>query len=85
MATLAIDGGPRTVPEGIVKSWPAVTKADKQAVLQVFDNERYHTNAAPFAQQLQERWAEYCGVSHCLALNGGTSALHMGLAAEQQQ
>ena len=80
-AQLAIDGGPRTVPEGAMGTWPVTNEADRQAVLKVFDNEQYHTNASPFAQQLQRRWAEYCGVSHCLALNGGTGALHMALAA----
>ncbi len=81
MATqLAIDGGPRTVPEGMIETWPAFDERDRQAVLRVFDNNQFHTNAAPFAQELQERWAAYCGVRHCLVLNGGTGALHMALA-----
>ncbi len=77
---LALDGGPRTVPEGAIKSWPPLTQADRDRVLQVFDNNQLHSNAAPFAQELQTRWAEYCGVRYCLVTNGGTSALHMALA-----
>ncbi len=82
MATkLAIDGGERTVPEGMVRAWPVTTDEDRQAVLQVFDNNQFHTNRAPFAQELQEKWAAYCGVRHCLVTNGGTGALHMALAS----
>jgi dTDP-4-amino-4,6-dideoxygalactose transaminase len=80
-AKLALDGGPRTVPEGMIQSWPPVTQADRERVLQVFDNNQFHTNGAPFAQELQRRWAEYCGVRFCLSVNGGTSALHMAVAA----
>ena len=80
-AKLAIDGGERTVPEGQINTWPPTTEADKQAVLRVFDNNQFHTNRAPFAQELQEKWAAYCGVKHCLVTNGGTGALHMALAA----
>ncbi len=80
-AKLAIDGGERTVPEGLVKTWPVTTDQDRQAVLRVFDNDQFHTNRAPFAQELQEKWAAYCGVKHCLVTNGGTGALHMALAS----
>lgn len=80
-AKLAIDGGQRTVPEGMVNSWPVTTDEDRQAVLRVFDNNQFHTNRAPFAQELQEKWAAYCGVKHCLVTNGGTGALHMALAS----
>jgi dTDP-4-amino-4,6-dideoxygalactose transaminase len=80
-AKLSLDGGPRAVPEGAVKTWPPVSQADRERVLQVFDNNQFHTNAAPFAQELQRRWAEYCGVRYCMATNGGTGALHMALAA----
>jgi len=80
-AKLAIDGGERTVREGLARTWPVTTEADRQAVLRVFDNNQFHTNRAPFAQELQEKWAAYCGVKHCLVTNGGTGALHMALAA----
>ena len=29
----------------------------------------------------EERFAAYCGVKHCMALNSGTSALHLALLA----
>jgi len=80
-STLAIDGGTPVVPSGAVRTWPEFTEADREAVLKVFDNNQLHTNAAPFAQELQQKWADYCGVKHCLVTNGGTGALHMALAS----
>jgi dTDP-4-amino-4,6-dideoxygalactose transaminase len=80
-STLAVDGGAAVVPSGAIRTWPEFTSADREAVLKVFDNNQLHTNAAPFAQELQEKWAQYCGARHCLVTNGGTGALHMALAS----
>lgn len=78
---LAINGGPPAVPEGMVKSWPPLTPADRDAVLSVFDSGQLHTRSAPKASELERRWAEYCGATHAIVTNGGTQALHMALAA----
>jgi dTDP-4-amino-4,6-dideoxygalactose transaminase len=78
---LAINGGPRAVPEGMVQSWPPITQEDKDAVLAVFDSDVLHGTSAPNALALQEEWADYCGAQHCLVTNSGTSAIHMALAA----
>lgn len=32
-------------------------------------------------EQFEKEFAEYCGTKHCVALNSGTSALHLGLLA----
>ena len=32
-------------------------------------------------EQFEHGFAEYCGVKHCVALNSGTSALHLALLA----
>jgi perosamine synthetase len=77
---LAMEGGPRTVPEGMVQSWPPLTQADREAVLAVFDSGHLHGTSAPRALELQEKWAEYCGTKYCLVTNSGTSALHMAIA-----
>jgi len=79
--TLAIDGGQRTVPEGMTHSWPVITDEDRQAVLAVFDSGHLHGCSAPQALALQEEWKEFCGVKHALVTNSGTSALHMAVAA----
>ena len=82
MATeLAIKGGPKTVPEGMVKSWPVITQEDKDAVMAVFDSGHLHGTSAPNALALQQEWAEYCGCKHALVTNSGTDAIHMALAA----
>ena len=78
---LAMQGGPRTVPAGTVKSWPPVTEEDKEAVLSVFDSNVFHGAAAPQAVALQEEWAEYIGTKYALVTNSGTSALHMAIAS----
>ena len=33
MATLAILGGSRAVPEGLVKNWPPITDLDRELVM----------------------------------------------------
>ncbi len=78
--TLAIDGGVRVVPEGMVKSWPPITQADKDAVLAVFDSGHLHGTSAPKALELQEKWAAYVGTKYALVTNSGTAAIHMGVA-----
>jgi dTDP-4-amino-4,6-dideoxygalactose transaminase len=32
-------------------------------------------------EQFERSFAEFCGVKHCVALNSGTSALHLALVA----
>ena len=78
---LAIEGGPGTVPDGMVKSWPPITEEDKQAVLAVMDSDHLHGTGAPQAIAFQEEWAKYVGAKYCLVTNSGTSALHMALAS----
>src|SRR5574340_791438 len=78
---LALEGGPREVPEGMVKSWPPITEEDKQAVLGVMDSDSLHGTGAPQAVAFQKEWAEYVGAKYCLVTNSGTSALHMAVAA----
>ena len=78
---LAIAGGERAVPEGLLKEWPPITEEDKRAVLSVFDSGHLHGTGAPQAVALQEEWAQYVGVKYCLVTNSGTSALHMALAS----
>ncbi|MGI5820416.1 MAG: DegT/DnrJ/EryC1/StrS family aminotransferase [Armatimonadota bacterium] len=78
---LALDGGPKTVEEGMVRSWPPHDERDRQAIMDVFDSDTFHGNSAPHALEMQEKWAEYCGCKYALVTNSGTSALHMAVAA----
>ncbi len=78
---LALDGGPRVVPEGMVQAWPPLTQADRDAVLAVFDSGQLHGTSAPKALELQEKWARYVGTKYALVTNSGTASIHMAVAA----
>jgi dTDP-4-amino-4,6-dideoxygalactose transaminase len=80
MSQLAIEGGSRTVPEGIEKSWPIITQADKDAVMRVLDRGQIWGPDAPEKTALEQEWAAYVGTKHCLVTNSGTSALHACVA-----
>lgn len=81
MQELAVFGGPRAVPDGMVQTWPPLTQEDRDAVMAVFDSNILHGTGAPNAVALQEEFAEFIGVKHCLVTNSGTSALHMAVAS----
>lgn len=89
---LAVRGGTRVVPEKLKVNWPIVTQEDKEAVLRVLDSgilwgitsdeaETEGEIVAPEMHALEREFAEYCGTKYCLAVNGGTAAIHLGIAA----
>jgi dTDP-4-amino-4,6-dideoxygalactose transaminase len=49
------------------------------AVARVIDSAQFVLG--PEVAAFEERFAAYCGVKHCIALNSGTSALHLALLA----
>ena len=49
------------------------------AIAQVVDSG--HFVLGPQVAAFEERFAAYCGAKHCMALNSGTSALHLALFA----
>src|ERR1700756_382278 len=49
------------------------------AIAQVVDSA--HFVLGPQVAAFEERFAAYCNVKHCIALNSGTSALHLALLA----
>jgi dTDP-4-amino-4,6-dideoxygalactose transaminase len=83
---LAIDGGPRTVPEGIIKPWPWITDEERQAVLDVISDPGGWL-PAPYGPRpdprelLEKEWADYVGAKYCVSASSGTSALHLAVAA----
>jgi len=77
---LAIEGGPKTVPDGLEKPWPIITQDDIDAVVKVLKRGILWGPDAPEKVALEKEWAEYCGVKYCLATNTGTSALHACVA-----
>ena len=49
------------------------------AVTRVIDSAQFVLG--PEVAAFEERFSDYCGVTHCTALNSGTSALHLALLA----
>jgi len=78
---LAIHGGPKTVPDGLKKSWPEITPEDKAAVLAVLDRNVLSGVHGPEAVALEAEWAAYTGSKHVLSFNSGTAAIHSALFA----
>ncbi|NLC59590.1 MAG: DegT/DnrJ/EryC1/StrS family aminotransferase [Armatimonadetes bacterium] len=76
---LAINGGPRAIPEGTIQPWPPVDAADEEQVLASL---RGHQHAfGPNCQAFQEEFAAWNGNRYAITTNSGTAALHMGLVA----
>lgn len=77
---LAINGGKRTVPDGLDKPWPIISQEDMDAVMGVLKRGVLWGPDAPEKTALEKEWAEYCGVKYCIATNSGTSAMHACVA-----
>lgn len=77
---LAIFGGNKAIAPGICKPWPYITDDDKKSVMAAMDHGIF-SHDTPNVDALQQEWADYIGVKHCLATNSGTAALHMSVAA----
>jgi len=78
---LAINGGSRTVPEGLQKPWPPINQDDIDAVVAVL---KTGVLWGPMEEQvvgLQEDFARYIGAKHALVVNSGTAALHAAVVA----
>jgi dTDP-4-amino-4,6-dideoxygalactose transaminase len=78
---LAIHGGPRTVPEGLARTWPEITAEDKAAVLAVLDRGILSGVHGPEATGLEREWAAFSGSRYALSFSSGTAALHTALFA----
>lgn len=76
---LAILGGTRTVPEGLVRPWPPIGQLDEEMVLRSLRSDK-HTWGGN-CEALQEEFARWNGNRHCLAVTSGTAALQMCVAA----
>ena len=76
---LAIHGGDRTVPEGMIQKWPPIDEADRRMVMASLEG-RNHA-FGPNCQAFQQEFAAWNGNKFAITTNSGTAALHMGLAA----
>lgn len=78
---LAIDGGTPVLTDKDFRPWPIITEDDRRFVNQVLDSGIISGGKAPQVKALEEEWAQYIGLEHCLTTCSGTAALHMALAA----
>jgi len=77
---LAIDGGKPLRAEPY-PPWPHFCEEEKGAVREVLDSGKVNYWTGFRGMEFQKQWAEYCGVKHAIAVNSGTSALHVAVAA----
>ncbi len=77
MSNLAINGGEKTVPEGLIKPWPPVDETDEELVMDALHSNKQARG--PHNKALEEEFAEWNGSKHAVFTNSGTAALHMGL------
>ena len=77
--TLAIHGGPKAVPDGLMRPWPPISDADRRMVLASLEGTE-HTHG-PNSRVLETEFAAWNGNRHVLTCNSGTAALHMCVAA----
>jgi len=76
---LAIKGGRRAVPEGLIKAWPPIDDIDREMVLASLNSDEH--SFGPNCRAFQDEWARWNGNKYVVTTNSGTAALHMSLVA----
>ena len=66
-------------PTRIPIAQPMLDDEEKRAVLAVLDSG--HLVQGPVVADLEQKFAEWCGVKHAVAVSSGTAALHLALFA----
>lgn len=80
MSFLAINGGKKTVADGIVKPWPPIDQTDEAMVMKAL-RDRHWQAFGGNCSALEQEFAHWNGNRYCITTNSGTAALHMGLVA----
>ena len=76
-------GGPADDPGGSpdFPTWPALEEADMEAVAAVLRTNQLSMLSSPEVEAFENEFAGYHRVKHCIAVNSGTSAIHLALIA----
>jgi len=77
---LALKGGQpvRTSP---FPTWPVLGDEDKKAVEKVLESGKLTCLTGQKVKEFEDKFANYHGVKHAIAVSSGTSAIHIALAA----
>lgn len=78
-SALAINGGERTIPEGVIKNWPPIDDIDRKMVMDSLNSDKHAFG--PNCKAFQEEFAAWNGNKHAIFTNSGTAALHMANVA----
>jgi perosamine synthetase len=77
---LAVLGGDPAVPPGFAfRAWPAITRQEEVAIMTSLRQDNHLWG--PNCEALEKEWALWNGNRFCAAVNSGTAALHMCVAA----
>ena len=77
---LAVLGGEPAIPSNFAfKPWPAITRQDEAGMIDSIRQQ--HHLWGPNCEALEQEWAQWNGNRFCAAVNSGTAALHMCVAA----
>lgn len=76
----AIEGG-KPVREEPMQVWPKFTKREEELVLEVLRSGRLVSTLGSMTRRFEEKFSEFLGVKHAVAVFNGTVALHTALGA----
>ena len=79
MSKLAVLGGAKAVPEGMIQNWPPIDARDRELVMASLEGVS-HT-FGPNCTAFEREFAEWNGNKYAVLTNSGTAALHMAVAA----
>jgi perosamine synthetase len=79
VSILAINGGKKAVPDGVIKGWPPITDLDREYVLRSLNG--WNHAFGPNCVEFEKEFAAWNGNKFGVTTNSGTAALHMGVAA----
>lgn len=83
MTELATMGGPRLIPSGTIgPRWPIYGNEELTQLREVLEGQVWGaTGLGPKIEELNRRWAEYCGTRRGVALANGTVTMELALRA----
>ncbi len=79
---LAIDGGVPVRATGLPLE-PEITEEEIHAVIEVMKNKQLSQLAGSYVEDFEVEFARYVGAKYAIAVNSGTSAISLALAAAQ--